>query len=348
MKYKLEFYSIASIVAISLSQCWHYLSCVHAFSWSIHSTEKKSNVPLGSSSANPTFTYTHLECNGQLWHLRNDKSSLSVVIDPLASQLDFGIPWGYRANKKCLSEHATLDLICSAKPSHCLLTMGLDDHTHLPTINILREKIPMLKYIVAPSAEKKLLDCGVDASFITVLRHGQSRDLIPGSSLTATPGALVGPPWQMRENGYLLKLGCDNAQKENCISIYYEPHNDVIFKDIEDLNEHADIVVLPVTKQSLPASFPREDQFTLVHGGERALETAELMRAKVIIPLENGVLETKGPLSNLVVATGSTTDFEKLVEEKNNREMQLKRRYANIIMSGKSTPGVPLTISRFD
>lgn len=46
--------------------------------------------PLSSSTR--TFSYTHLECNGQLWQATNGNNKVSVVIDPLASQLDFGIP----------------------------------------------------------------------------------------------------------------------------------------------------------------------------------------------------------------------------------------------------------------
>ena len=49
---------------------------------------------------------------------------------------------------------------------------------------------------VAPSAERKLFDGGVVASLITVSRYGESCD----------SWALVGPPWQTRENGFLLRI----------------------------------------------------------------------------------------------------------------------------------------------
>ncbi len=45
-------------------------------------------------NAKPKFCYTHLEGNGQLWEATNGNTHVSVVIDPIASQLDFGIPWG--------------------------------------------------------------------------------------------------------------------------------------------------------------------------------------------------------------------------------------------------------------
>jgi len=109
-----------------------------------------------TSASKGTFSYTHLEGNGQLWQAKSGNSQVSLVVDPLASQLDFGIPWGYRANKVALSESQTIDLICNAKPTHCLLTMGLDDHCHPPTITKMMNKLPDLEYIVAPSAEKKL------------------------------------------------------------------------------------------------------------------------------------------------------------------------------------------------
>lgn len=302
----------------------------------------------GSSTKKGTFTYTHLEGNGQLWQVSNNNAKqqqqkVSIVIDPLASQLDFGIPWGYRANKKALSEDATIDIICNANPTHCLLTMGLDDHTHLPTIQKLQERLPKLKYIVAPSCEKKLIGFGLNAEQITVLDHGESCMLLEdGASVKATEGALVGPPWQKRENGYLLQLnGNDNdkeeqEEKKKGLSIYYEPHGDVVLKNIKSLQ--ADIMVSPITKQSLPAQVPEEGQFTLVYGGDRTLEIAETLGVKVIVPLGNGALDIEGPLAGLVSASGSLDEFEDMVEQRNvGRE--------DAIIVENPSPGVSLNIS---
>ena len=299
----------------------------------------------GSSTKKGTFTYTHLEGNGQLWQASNNnaKQKVSIVIDPLASQLDFGIPWGYRANKKALSEDATIDIICNASPTHCLLTMGLDDHTHLPTIHKLQERLPKLKYIVAPSCEKKLLGFGLNAEQITVLDHGESCMLFGDgcASVKATEGALVGPPWQKRENGYLLQLnGINNGKEEQeekkRLSIYYEPHGDVVLTNIKSLQ--ADIMVSPITKQSLPAQVPKEGQFTLVYGGDRTLEIAETLGVEVIVPLGNGALDIEGPLAGLIAASGSMDEFKDMVEQRNvGRE--------DVIRVAKASPGVPLNIS---
>lgn len=297
----------------------------------IHPINSLSFVPHTKTKS--TFTYTHLEGNGQLWQIDGpgERTAVSIVIDPLASQLDFGIPWGYRANKKALSETETIHLICDAHPSHCLLTMGLDDHTHLPTIQKLMARMPDLRYVVAPSCLGKIRKLGLRHDRITVLDHGQSCTLSECVTITSTRGALVGPPWQKRENGYLVKT--------SDLSIYYEPHGDVVLDDIKTMR--ANILVSPVTKQSIPAQVPPQGQFTLVYGGDRTLQIAETLHASVIVPLGNGALDIEGPLSGLVSASGDVSDFVTLVERRNAN----KRVGDDDMIVTTATPGVPLTMS---
>ena len=272
-----------------------------------------------------TLEYTHLEVNGMLWKI--PEADLSLVIDPIASQLDFRIPWGYRANKKFLGEKETLDVIAKAAPTHCLLSMGLDDHTHLPTLAKLVDQLPELKFIVAPSARDKVAPL-VDASRIMVLQPGKSMSLAPSVRLTATEGALVGPPWQARENGWLLQVQ-DRA-------IYFEPHADVTDEALRGLR--ANVVISPVKEQSLPAQVPKPGRFTLVYGGKRTLEIAQALKASVIVPLGNGDLDVDGPLSALVEASGTVEDFEQLVKEANAKKDSAEIRVE------RPTPGVPLKI----
>ncbi len=212
--------------------------------------------------------------------------------------------------------------------------MGLDDHTHLPTLEKLRERLPTLKFIIAPSCKKKLFDFGLSSDQVKVLNHGDSCKLSDGATLTATQGALVGPPWQKRENGFLLELKTEN--EDDSLSIYYEPHGDVILDNIKHIR--ANIMVSPVTKQSLPAQVPPEGQFTLVYGGARTLEIAQSLGVKVVVPLGNGALDIEGPLSALVAASGDVSDFEKLVEERNAVS-------EDVIEVAKARAGVPLTIT---
>ncbi|KAL7472009.1 hypothetical protein ACHAXS_012327 [Conticribra weissflogii] len=318
--------------------------------------------PFNLQPKKSTFTYTHLECNGQLWQISTSKNSkpISIVVDPLASQLDFGIPWGYRANKRVLTESSTIDIIRNASPTHCLLTMGLDDHTHLPTLTKLKDACPDLKYVVAPSCEKKLLEAGFDADKITVLRHGQSSRLEkddattsnttttttttaePFGKVTATVGALVGPPWQTRENGYLLEIPASDASP---LSIYYEPHADTLLPSLRQHSIRAQIVISPVTRQSLPAQVPPSGQFTLVYGGERTLEIGEALGASVFVPLGNGALDVEGPLAGLVEASGGVDNFEKLVKERNERIGRDGKDGTVVMRVARAEPGAPVVIA---
>ena len=296
-----------------------------------------SPLAVGSTDSAATekstfsFEYTHLEVNGMLWEVPDE--NLSIVVDPIASELNFGIPWGYRASKRVVGEQETFDKILKANPSHCLLSQGLDDHTHLATLTKLVDLLPDLKFIVAPSAYNKVNPIVDNKSRIQVLKPGQSISLQEGKrvNLQATEGALVGPPWQARENGWLLRVN-------NKHSVYMEPHGDVPNRVLRNIPA-ADIVILPVKEQSLPAQVPKVGQFKLVYGGERALEIARSLKAKVVIPLANGELDTTGPLAELVQSSGSYDEFLKLVEKDN----RIKFRAPPIDVK-LSTPGIPLQV----
>lgn len=83
-----------------------------------------------------TFSYTHLECNGQLWQATSGNNEVSVVIDPLASQLDFGIPW-----VRCVAMPATSCEVGKCPPhswqqltgSYFTTTHGIPDDVGLPS-----------------------------------------------------------------------------------------------------------------------------------------------------------------------------------------------------------------------
>ncbi|KAL7566744.1 hypothetical protein ACA910_017793 [Epithemia clementina (nom. ined.)] len=243
-----------------------------------------------------TFQYTHLEVNAMLWQF--PEHDISLVIDPLASQLDFGIPAIYRANKKVLTKEQTLDCILQAKPSHCLLSQGLDDHTHPPTLQALSKLLPDLKYICAPSAYEKAKSIVGSGKNVRALAPGQSMNL-QSSILTATQGALVGPPWQVRENGWILEL--DGKR------IYMEPHSDVLDETLQSIGS-ANVVIAPVTEQRLVA-------YNLVNGPGRTLEICHRLGASTLIPLNNGDVNSDGPLGLLVQATGGVENVKRSAQE---------------------------------
>jgi hypothetical protein len=224
-----------------------------------------------------------------------------------------------------------------------------------------------MKYVIAPSCVDKmhkLLSRGGGPNYdrLIVLDHGQSCNLLCNTAtadggatttsmmVTATKGALVGPPWQKRENGYLLTSSSSSSSSANSrnyddsnntnLSIYYEPHGDVDMNDIQNIR--ANIIISPVTKQSLPAQVPPAGQFTLVYGAERTIQIANTLHANVIVPLGNGELDIQGPLAGLVASSGNINDFEKLVDERNNDDKHNPNGSMKVM---RSTPGIPLTIA---
>ena len=293
------------------------------------STPRATTTATSKPSITPNtipFEYTHLELNGMIWKFPQHNTSL--VIDPIATQLNFGIPWGYQANK-AMGKQQTLDLIVNAQPTHCLLSQGLDDHCHLDTLQQLIPLLPDLQFIVAPSAQEKMQSILPPNRQLQVLAPGQSLALAEHATLQATSGALVGPPWQARENGWLLTI--------HDKTIYTEPHSDIVNAQLKGLS--ANLMIAPVVEQALPAQVPKQGQYTLVHGGGRTLEIAQLLGVSQIIPLANESVETSGPLAGLVAASGSADEFQNLVQQYNARVPAKQQ-----ITVQKSTPGQVLRV----
>ncbi|KAK9116098.1 hypothetical protein Sjap_015045 [Stephania japonica] len=269
----------------------------------------------GSSfSEADVFKLTYLEGNSWLWEV----GGVKILVDPiLVGNLDFGIPWLYDAAKKFLKNFQLSDL----PEIDCLLiTQSLDDHCHLKTLKPLSARFPGLKVIATPNAEKLL-----DPLFsnVTYLEPGQSSEIEgkDGSKVRvrATAGPVLGPPWQRPENGYLV------TSLRGQLTLYYEPH--CVYNQKLLQNEQADIVITPVIKQLLPS-------FTLVSGQEDAVQLAKLLKAKFIVPMKNGDLDSKGFLSSIISAEGTIGSFRNLLS-KGLPDAQVL----------EPTPGVPLEIS---
>ncbi|CAN8290796.1 unnamed protein product [Cochlearia groenlandica] len=240
-----------------------------------------------------TFKLTYLEGNSWLW----ETGGLNILVDPiLVGNLDFGIPWLYDASKRFLKGFQLDDI---PEVDCLLITQSLDDHCHLNTLRPLSQKSPGIKVIATPNA-KSLLDPLF--TNVTYLEPGESYELNTrnGSKVRvkATAGPILGPPWQRPENGYLL------VSPEEHISLYYEPHCVYNMESLE--NEKADIVITPVIKQLLP-------QFTLVSGQEDAVRLAKLLKAKFVVPMQNGDLDAKGVLASIVKKEGTMESFKELL-----------------------------------
>lgn len=258
---------------------------------------------------------TYLEGNSWLWEI----NGLKFLVDPvLVGNLDFGFPWLYDGAKIVYKDFKLEDL---PKLDYLLITQGYDDHCHEKTIGALSRLMPNLPVIASPNAEKILSKYFKTVTYLEPSGERITLKAKNGSDVVvrASPGPILGPPWQRPENGYFIDV------KEPKFRLYYEPH--CIFENATlEQEEEVDVVVTPVIKQVLPA-------YTLVSGQEDAVKVVEWLKAKFVVTMKNGELNTTGILSKIVQTEGTTDSFEEL----------LQRKLPNVKVL-RPTAGVPLTI----
>ncbi|EOD16391.1 hypothetical protein EMIHUDRAFT_66097 [Emiliania huxleyi CCMP1516] len=276
--------------------------------------------PPAETSGGATLTY--LEING--WLI--SAAGVTVLVDPiLEGRLDFGIPALFAASKQrppspAAIRHRRSGSTSSLPPLDALLiTQGLDDHAHARTLARLAELDPTLPILAPPSALP-----AVERAFgrgVVQSREG-SGDCALGGGLrvTATSGALVGPPWQRRENGRRCRTAPGAAP-----SLYLEPHVEF---DEDELRAFApvDAVITPTRGQALPG-------FELVHGPAAAVRLVETLRPRLVLPMSNGAIDAAGIAAPLVTPIGAGNEFERLLAEAGVGAEVLEVR-----------PGEPLTI----
>ena len=170
-----------------------------------------------------TFQATYLGSNG--WLIKFKKTNL--IIDPwLKGDLIF--PPGEWSFKGSLEEEISID----KKIEIILLTQGLPDHCHVPTLEMFRKDIPI---ICSKSAVETLKKIGF--SSIKILKPTEKTNLFD-LSFEATAGA----PVPQIENGYIVKDDKDNG-------FYIEPHG---FLDENLKKQSLDAVITPTKNLKLP------------------------------------------------------------------------------------------------
>ena len=170
-----------------------------------------------------TFEATYLGSNG--WLIKFKKTNL--IIDPwLKGDLIF--PLGEWFFKGSLEEEISID----KKIDIILLTQGLPDHCHVPTLEMFRKDIPI---ICPKSAVETLKKIGFNT--IKVLKPTEKINYL-NLNFEATAGA----PVPQIENGYIVKDDQENG-------FYIEPHG---YLD-ENLNKQSlDAVITPTKNLELP------------------------------------------------------------------------------------------------
>ena len=170
-----------------------------------------------------TFEATYLGSNGWLIKFKNTK----LLIDPWLNG-DLIFPpgeWFFKGSlENEISINKDIDLI--------LLTQGLPDHCHIPTLKKFRKDIPIVCSKSAKGIVKK-----IGFSSIKILKPS---DQLLQNNLTIT--ATAGAPVPQIENGYIVKDNEGNG-------FYIEPHG---YFDANLKKQDLDAVITPTKNLELP------------------------------------------------------------------------------------------------
>jgi L-ascorbate metabolism protein UlaG (beta-lactamase superfamily) len=231
---------------------------------------------------------TRIDLNSWIFHIGGQ----TILVDPwLIDPLVFyGQPWLFTAyhNTPVAFTPQTLPPI-----DLLLISQGLDDHCHKPTLEKLDRAIPA---VASPTAAKVLNSLGY--TNITSLANWQEFNYREKLQITAVPGAEIQPGQE--ENGYLLK---DLSSGE---TLYYEPHLPPLEK-VKQKIDKVDAAITPIIGQI----FPLLGQ--IISGPKEALNLAQTLKPKYFLPTTMGDIKATGILPMFVRSIGSISEFRNLL-----------------------------------
>jgi L-ascorbate metabolism protein UlaG (beta-lactamase superfamily) len=212
----------------------------------------------------------------------------NILLDPwLVGNLSFGnLPWLFQGTK-------TVDRPIPVNIDLILLSQGLPDHAHPPTLEVLDRSIPV---VASPNA----------AQVVQKLGYKQVTSLAPGESyrfaeieIKAVPGSPVGPT--AIENGYILRAGDS--------SLYYEPHG--YHSPLLAMEAKIDVVITPLIDLKLPLLG------SVIKGRASALALCEILKPQFILPTAaGGDVKYEGLLLSILTAEGTVSEFQELLKSK--------------------------------
>lgn len=220
-----------------------------------------------------------------------ETSDKKILLDPwLVGSLVFANQnWLFEGKKKDLPPiPEDIDLI--------LLSQGLEDHAHTPTLKILNHNIPV---VGSPNAAQVCNN--FNYAHVNSLDHGQSFILDEQIEIKAVPGAPIGP--SLVENAYIIR------DLNNNTSVYYEPHG---YHSPSLKEESVDIVITPITSLKILGFVD------FIKGQKSALEACKLLNPKFILPTTTGgKVEYQGFLNTIISEEGTINDFSALLSQHN-------------------------------
>lgn len=227
---------------------------------------------------------TRIDLNSWIFHLAGQ----TILVDPwlVDPMVFYGQPWLFTAYHNLPiavtpESLPPIDLI--------LISQGLDDHCHQPTLAKLDRNIPV---VASPSAAQVVQKLGYQQ--VTTLSNWQT-DSRGELQITAVPGAEI-QPGQI-ENGYWLRDRTSGA------SLYYEPHLAPMPELTPARLDRVDVVVAPIIGQT----FPLLGQ--VIMGPEQALALTRKLQPRYFVPTAIGDIRMSGILPMLIQSVGSVEEF---------------------------------------
>ncbi|MEM9213633.1 MAG: MBL fold metallo-hydrolase [Cyanobacteria bacterium P01_F01_bin.150] len=224
--------------------------------------------------------YTYYGANSWLLELGGQR----ILIDPwLVESLVFAnSPWLFKGDRaqplESLPEN--IDLI--------VLSQGLEDHAHQPTLEKLDKTIPV---VASPAAVKVVKSLGYFN--VTSLAPGEFITIVDSLMIQALSGAPIG---LQVENGYLI------TDIKTQYRVYYEPHG---FPPANlDKIDAVNTVISPVVNLALPLAG------AIIKGNETALKLAKQLTPQLFLPTAvGGDVSYSGFLDSLLSQEGSVEEF---------------------------------------
>ncbi len=217
-----------------------------------------------------------------------------LLLDPwLVGPLTFGkAEWLFKATRihDCPIPDA-IDLI--------LLSQGLPDHAHIPTLEALDRSIPVVGSVKAANVAQSL-----GYTQVIALAPGETHVVVDRLEIRATRGSRVGPTDV--ENGYVLR---DRTQGH---TLYYEPHgfNDPGIQDLAPI----DVVITPIVDMKLPLLG------LIIRGRQSAQELAQWLQPQVIIPTAaGGDIQMTGLINRLLRFEGNADALRQTLARQGSR-----------------------------
>lgn len=231
---------------------------------------------------------TWLDSNSWLIEMAGQR----ILLDPwLVGSLTFGNQsWLFRGDRRqSLPIPANLDLI--------LLSQGLEDHAHPPTLTALDHSYPV---VGSPTAAQVVKTLGYEN--INVLKGGESLVWQDQLKIQALPGSPIGP--NTIENAYLLT---DLTTQE---TLYYEPHG-YHSPELENLGP-VTVVITPVMGISILGLLP------VLKGQESALQLCRWLQPQFIVPTAGAAdIDYSGFLTKVLRLEGGVAAFKSQLHRQN-------------------------------